>query len=176
MNYTDMNLKINTDVKTISIQPGKDINILTYLPIEDKNDLIQIVLQQSEENGLYNLIKIKMFFELYLVYLYTDIKFTDEEKEEPARLYDELKSNNIIDMILSHIDPIELGYLESLLDTTMEKTMKYTNTIGGVIRNFIGGLVPNAEKANEIIKNFNPEQFEHAMEFVKALNNGQLPQ
>jgi len=44
MLYKDLGLKTNDQVKTISIQ-GKDINIIQYLPILQKNDLVQIALQ-----------------------------------------------------------------------------------------------------------------------------------
>ena len=48
MLYKDLNLKMDNQVKTISIQ-GKDINIIQYLPILQKNDLIQIALQQAKQ-------------------------------------------------------------------------------------------------------------------------------
>ena len=36
MNYSDFDLKTNTDTIRASIQPGVEINILQYLPIEEK--------------------------------------------------------------------------------------------------------------------------------------------
>ena len=59
MLYKDLNLKIKDQTETISIQ-GQDINVLQYLPVHDKNDLVQIALQNSRENGVINEIKLKI--------------------------------------------------------------------------------------------------------------------
>ena len=53
MKYTDLGLKI--DKSTSKVKVGdKDVEVLNYLPMEDKIDLIQIALQKSEEDGIYN--------------------------------------------------------------------------------------------------------------------------
>jgi hypothetical protein len=39
MKYSDFNLSINTDYKTVSVF-SNDINIIKYLSIEDKNNII----------------------------------------------------------------------------------------------------------------------------------------
>ena len=53
MLYKDLNLKVKDQIETISIQ-GQDINVFQYLPVRDKNDLVQIALQNSRENGVIN--------------------------------------------------------------------------------------------------------------------------
>ena len=108
MNYSDLNLKINTDTKCISILPGQDINILQYAPIEDKNSIIQMAIQNSEENGVYNLLKLDMYWQMYIVFIYTDIIFTDEEKADIVKIYDELVSNGILNAILYNINQDEI--------------------------------------------------------------------
>jgi len=44
MNFTEMNLSINNNVNTINFNDNIIINVLNYLPIKDKNDLISIAL------------------------------------------------------------------------------------------------------------------------------------
>ena len=170
MNYSDFNLKINTDTKIISVLPGQDINILQYLPIEDKNDIIQIALQNGEENGIYNLLKLRMYFNLYLVYMYTDINFSNEEKDDPAKLYDELCSNGILDAVLNAIPDYEREYLNEILEETMMNKLEYRNTIASVLNNFVENLPINAKNAQEIIEKFNPEDFQRVINFATAAN------
>lgn len=170
MNYSNLNLTTNTDFNTISILPGQDINIFKYLPIEDKNDIIQIALQNSDENGLFNLLKVKMFFELYIVYSYTDIVFTVEEKDDPTKLYNELKSNGILDAILSSIEPPEYQYLVEVLKETMEAKAKYRSTVASVIHGFIENLPINANAAKDIIDKFDPAAFQRVIDFATAAN------
>ena len=61
-------LKIDTSVDTLDFN-NKTIEVLKYLPIEDKYDLIMITLQKAEEDGIYNDIKLDMYFHLNLVYM-----------------------------------------------------------------------------------------------------------
>lgn len=78
--YASMKLKVNTQPKEIDFE-GNKIEVLQYLPVEDKYDLVMITLQKSLEEGIYNPIKKDMYFHLYMVYMYTDISFTDKQKK-----------------------------------------------------------------------------------------------
>lgn len=164
--------KLNNNVNTIQLTPSEDsiIQILKYLPVEDKNDLINLTLQNSLDNGVYNLIKRKVYFELYIVYLYTDLEFSIEEKNDPMGLYDILKSNGIIDAVLNNMEEEELMYLTHILEETMEIKQKYNNTVASVIHSFIDELPKNAEAAKNIIEQFNPESFQEVIKFAQAAN------
>ena len=172
MNYTDLNIHLNQDVKSFEVYPNTIINVLQYLPIENKNIIIQMTLQNSEENGIYNLLKVDMYFRLYITYLYTDIEFINNEKDEPAKLYDELNSMGIIDAIIAAMSPNEYSYLREVLDETMNQKLEYRNTIASVINNFVENLPVNASAAKDIIEKFNPEDFQHVLNFAKAANGG----
>lgn len=171
MNFKDCNLTLNTNkFEAFNNTEGIIINVLQYLPVVDKNDLIQITLQNSEENGIYNKVKMDMYFELYLVYMYSDIQFTDEEKEDEIALYDILKSSGVIDMIKAAIDKDEYNYLVQTLHDTAKQKTEYRNTISAVINGFIERMPINAEKAMEIINKFNPEDFQQVLQFARAAN------
>ena len=88
VSYASMKLKMIEDIEKITFN-GLDIEILKYLPIEEKYNLISITLQKSLENdNVYNSVLMDMYFHLYLVFLYTNISFTDKQKEDEAKLYD----------------------------------------------------------------------------------------
>ena len=97
VSYAKLNLKVNKDIKTFKINE-QEVEVLQYLPFEDKYDLVMITLQKAEEDGIYNELKLDMYFHLYLVYMYTNISFTEKQKEDELKLYDTLKSNGIIDI------------------------------------------------------------------------------
>ena len=175
MNFNELNLQLNKDVNSFEFN-GNTINVLKYLPIEEKNDLVYLTLQNADEGGEYNLLKITMFFRLYITYLYTDIEFALEDKADPDKLYNILESNGLFAEIVGHMEEGEYEYLTEALETTLENRMEYRNTLGATITSFIEKLVPNAESAMSILNNFNPEDFGNVMNFVKAINNGQIPQ
>lgn len=171
MNFTNM-FKPYTDVNIISVTPDFEIKVLKYLPIEDKNDLIAIALQNSDDNGFYNPVKLEMFIELYMIYLYTDIEFDDEDKEDETALYNILKGNGIIEAVKNAIPEYELNSLYSLYYDYLSKKEKYRGSIAGVMSNFIEGAIPSIEEAANIINNFNPENFQNVINFARAANGG----
>lgn len=46
ISYANMKLKLNTDVNTFDFK-GQKVEVLKYLPAEDKYDLLMITLQKS---------------------------------------------------------------------------------------------------------------------------------
>lgn len=165
-------LTLNEECKTFSLAPDVEVKVLQYLPIEQKNDIIQLALQNSEENGTYNLLLLDMYFHLYICYLYTDIDFTEEEKANASTTYDILLSTGVIEQVLAAMKKEEYDALYDTLMQTLEARMKYKSTIASVINSFIEQLPANAEKANEIIKSFDPEQFQQVIQFAQAANGG----
>lgn len=172
MIFSDLSLKVNNAVKAVSLYPDDSviIQVYQYLPIEDKNDLINLALQNSYENGVYNLIKLDMYFNLYMIYLYTDLEFTPEEKDDPAHLYDILQSNGILSLVERHMNSEEYTYLHNNLFATLDKKEKYSNTIAAVLQNFIKDLPANAEKAQQLIAQFDPQKFQAVLNFAEAAN------
>lgn len=128
VDFKSLNLKVNDSVKTININ-GIDIEIKNYLPIEDKMDLIQIALQQAENMIGYDTILIDVYFHLYLVYFYTNIKFTEEEKTEPLKLFDILDSNNIISIVASSIPSAEFEDMKDYLYSQLENNSKFKTSL-----------------------------------------------
>lgn len=170
MLFNETNFKLNTSSTQISLTPLDTVNVLKYLPIEDKNSLIAITLQQSMEDGFYNPVKLQLYFELYTVYLYSDLEFTVEDKMDEPALYDILKSNNIIEAIINHIPEAEWAELNTLFYDYLNKKEACNKSIRGIIHEFVENLAPNAESALKILNDFKPEMFNNVMAFVEAAN------
>lgn len=171
MKYSDLNLKINTNTNIVKIG-DKEIKVLQYLPLEDKIDLIQIALQKSEENGIYNEMKLDMYFNLYIVYMYTDLEFTDEQKANEFTLYNELQSNEIIINIIGAIDEDEYITLIDYLEMMKKNNEKYKRSAAALFQTMIQDLPKNAAAAAEIVDNFDPEKYENVTNFARSLNGG----
>lgn len=167
--YASLKLKTKEDVKTFKIE-DKEIEVLQYLPMNDKIDLIDITLLKSKEDKIYNPIKVDMFFHLHLVYLYTNIIFTDKQREDEYKLYDILSSNDIISKILENIPEIEYETLFELMQERIEIEMDYKTTAASMIENIIEQLPKNATRAAEIMENIDTSSMSDIMSFAKALN------
>ena len=171
VSYANLKLKINTDVNTFQFGENKAIiEVLKYLPIEDKNDLIHIALQNAEENGIYNDVLVEMYFNLYIVYFYTNLNFTDKQKEDPAKLYDQMESNGLITQVIAHMDEDEYANLLTYLETIRNETLTYKNTAGAVLQTIVQDLPRNAAAAAEIVNSWTPEQFDQVRRLAQMAN------
>ena len=171
VSYANMKLKINTDVNTFDFC-GQKIEVLKYLPAQDKYDLLMITLQKSLENGIYNDFKLNFYFELNLVYMYTNISFTEKQREDEFKIYNNLKSNGFFELFYQALDENEYNELFTQLNTIRKEKTKENRSVTSIINKFINDLPSNAEAAAKIVENFNPEQFKNVMEFAKYANGG----
>ncbi len=169
VSYANMKLKLNTEVNTFDFH-GQQIEVLQYLPAQDKYDLLMITLQEASENGAYNEFKLNLYFELNLVYMYTNISFTEKQREDELKLYDNLKSNGFFDLFYQAINENEYNELLIQLNTLKEDTMSYRASLGGIIGNLINNLPKNAEAAAKIVESFDPKQYQAVIDFAKHAN------
>ena len=51
VSYANLKLKVNTEVNTFDFEDSQ-IEVLKYLPIEDKYDLVMITLQKAKEDNI----------------------------------------------------------------------------------------------------------------------------
>ena len=171
ISYANMKLKPVTSTHKFEWN-GNIIEVLDYLPIEDKYDLIMITLQKSLEDGYYNPIKIDEFFHLHLIYMYTNINFTEKQKEDEHKLYDSLKSNGLIDAFIEQMNEFDYSELFNMLDDTKRELTEYKRSVSGIIQNIITDLPKQAEAMQDIIDNFDKEKYQNVLNFAKAANGG----
>lgn len=171
VSYTNLKLKTDISVKEITYNNTK-IEILQYLPVEEKYDLVMITLQKAKESNLYNPIKLETYFNLNLVYLYSNISFTEKQKENEAKLYDTLKSNGLIDAIIEAIPENEYNELLDYVDTLVEKFENNEKSFAAKLADFMDELPDKMAEAAQIAENFNPEQFKEVINFATAANGG----
>jgi len=169
VSYANMKLKLNTDVNTFDFH-GQKIEVLKYLPAQDKYDLLMITLQESLENGAYNEFKLNLYFELNLVYMYTNISFTEKQREDELKLYDNLKSNGFFDLFYQALNEYEYNELLTQLNTLKRDTTAHRESVAGIISDLINNLPKNAEAAAKIVDSFDPKQYKAVIDFARAAN------
>lgn len=169
--YASLKLKTKTDVETFDFN-GNTIEVLKYLPAQDKYDLIMIALERAEEKGLYNPIVADIYFHLYLVYMYTNLTFTDKQREDEFKLYDTLQSNGLIDLVLAKIPESEYITLKTYLEEVMQYSMKYKRTISYFLDSFTNDFSSKLEELQKMTKDIDEGRLPNIMDFAKAINGG----
>lgn len=169
ISYANMKLKIKSEVNTFDFY-GNKIEVLKYLPAQDKYDLLTSVLSKSLEDSVYNEFKLNLYFELYLVYMYTNISFTEKQKEDEFKLYDTLKSNGFFELFYNALEDTEYtDLLKQIIDIrkSAEKSMLST---AGILTSIINDLPKNAAAAAEIVNSFNPQNYKEVIDFARYAN------
>lgn len=151
----DFNKSIDKELKIINFN-GTDIGIVPYLNIQDKFDFVMITLQKSFVNGIYNNLKIDMYFDLHLVYMYTNIEFDAEDRVDEESLYDTLKRSGLIAAVRSSIDVNELEYLYEVVRKTGRKLSNYKSSFMSFISDLINTMPEKATEALNIVGKMDP--------------------
>lgn len=133
--FTKLSLKPNKDIKTIN-WAEQEIEIKQYLPVNEKLELIGRVINNSADDmKFYNVGKIEIFLALETLFTYTNINFTDKQKEDICKLYDIVVSSGFYDAVMEEIPESELDWIEDTLMNTVDSIYKYQNSILGILEN-----------------------------------------
>lgn len=131
--FAKMALKMNTEVKTVSIGE-QEIEVKQYLPVNDKLILISNVLNNSIDDANFsNPIKLDVFTNLEIIFTYTNLSFTDKQKEDLVKLYDILESNNIFNQIIAAIPSEEYNCLIDGIQRCSDAIYTYRNSVLGLL-------------------------------------------
>lgn len=131
--FTKLGLKSNNEIQTIEFNE-QIIEVKQYLPIEEKLELIAAVMEKAhDQNNFSNPIKLQVFMALEIIEKYTNINFTEKQKENPTKLYDLLTSNQLLTMIIETIPKNEYDEIIRGLYDTVDAFYKYHNSILGIL-------------------------------------------
>lgn len=156
-----LGIEVNQEVKHITFN-NCDIEVVEYLPIQKRLEVISEVLSNAlseDTEGYYNPIKLEVFTAIAAVETYTNIEFSEKDKEDIPHLYDLLKTSGLLKLIIAEgIGGLE--YDELLLDvqTCMRAITTFNNSFYGIIKN-IG--------ANKDIVNFDVEKIQTLLREIK---------
>lgn len=111
------------------------IEVKQYLPIAEKSELITRVLNNSvdENTGYYNLLKLDMNLGLEIIYAYSNISFTEKQKEDPMKLYDMLNASKVLNLIIGLVPDGEFYYLNKTTHEMANNIVAYRNSVMGIM-------------------------------------------
>jgi hypothetical protein len=151
--FSKLNIKkVNNEVKNIQFN-DVEIEVKQYLPIQDKLTIIGNAINNAADgNRFVNSAKLDMYTTLEVLYAYTDISFTDKQKEDSAKLYDLVISSGLIDEIYKAIPEQELNVIYTNAMRVAESMYAQMNSVYGIMENIakdyanVGAEAENIEK------------------------------
>ena len=135
LSFSKLGLTKNNNIKNVEYN-GQIIEIKQYLPVNDKATLVATILNYTLNNGenrFPNPIQVEVFTVLECINKYTNINFTDKQKEDPAKLYDLIISSGLWDLISSNLNVEDYTLLLNFIDETIEAYYKYHNSVFGIL-------------------------------------------
>lgn len=131
--FSKLGLKPNNNIGTF-IYNDLSIEVKDYLPVNNKLELIGNVINSAvDDNGYYNEGKVRIYFVLEVINAYTNLAFTDKQKEDPCKLYDLLVGNEIWAKVWDLMLASEKEFLENCLNKTIHAIYEYKNSVMGIL-------------------------------------------
>lgn len=144
--------KVNDKVENITFN-DIEIEVKQYLPIQDKLTIIGNAINNAADNNRFaNPIKIDMYLALEIVFAYTDINFTDKQKEDATKLYDLFVSSGLLDEIYAAIPKSELDMLHYNAVRIAELMYNQMNSVYGIMENIASDYSEVGAQAEDIQK------------------------
>ena len=131
--FSKLSAKAVVDTK-ILVWNDCEIEVKQYLPIKEKAMMLSNVINAaSETTGFYNPLKIKVFLALEILFNYTNITFTEKQKENTDKLYDSIIGSGLFDKVIDLIPENEWEDAQETVWHTIAKIYEYRNSAVGIL-------------------------------------------
>lgn len=132
--FSKLGLKINTQVVQVNYN-DQVVEVKQYLPMQQKMDMISTIVNNTlDDNPYYNPARLEVWMTLELIFGYSNISFTDKQKEDILKLYDVFAGEGGLGaLILAAIPQGERDYIEQAVKTVVDGVYRYKNSAVGIM-------------------------------------------
>ena len=133
--FSKLGLKNNNQVVNINYNE-QTIEVKQYISVNDKLKLISDIINNTvDEHSFCNPVKVKVYLLIGIIENYTNISFTEKQKEDIVKLYDLIQSNGLFDKILEAIPAEEFNDLLNSTWDSVDAIYTYRNSVMGILDN-----------------------------------------
>lgn len=133
--FTKLGLKVNDEIKTVEFNE-QAIEVKQYLPVNEKLEVIAEVLNNSaDDNNFANPVKVDVYTAIAVLEAYTNISFTEKQKENVTKLYDAVVSTGFYNRVIETIPCEEINSLIIAIGDTIDAFYCYRNSVMGILEN-----------------------------------------
>ena len=131
--FSKLGVKVDNELTLLS-WGEYEIEVKKYLPMNEKAEMISKVINLSaDDNGYYNPLRVKVYLALETIYAYTNISFTEKQKENELKLYDMVLSSGLFSKVVELIPEDEWKDLQDTVWDTISNIYEYKNSIMGIL-------------------------------------------
>lgn len=134
VSYSKLQLSLKDNGIDVYFWNKQPVEIKQYIPVEEKLEIVSNIINSSiDDNGYYNYGKVEIFTCLEIIYNYTNISFTEKQKENPTKLYDCMIFEGFFDKIISLIPEEEIKFIRKVTKETIKSIYSYKNSVAGIM-------------------------------------------
>ena len=135
ISFSKLGLKTNNEIVNIHFN-DQIIEVKQYISVNDKLKLISEVINNTiDEHNFCNPVKVKVYLALGILDYYTNINFTEKQKEDPVKLYDCFQSSKLLHQICDVIPEEEFNDLTEGTWDSINAIYTYNNSAMGIMDN-----------------------------------------
>ena len=170
--YTKLKASLNNNIETTIINfNDMELEVKSYLPIEEKIKILENIISTTEFNMSYcNWLEVYTSLDFEIIKAYTNITFTDKQSEDYIKVIDLFYKNGLMAQIKGAIPITELHNLEYILRDVITSCYQHQHSALGVMENLstdYSNLGNNVEDLVDKLKN--AENLDVVMDVVKKL-------
>lgn len=133
--FSKLGLKVQDATDPVIIGENT-IEVKRYLPLKDKIELVQTIVNETvDDKGYYNPIQLEAFKVIEVTAAYANISFTEKQREDVYKLYDQLVSTGFWSILWNSISQSERDYIDTKIAKIIDNIYQYRNSAVGVLEN-----------------------------------------
>lgn len=133
VSFNKLGLKPNNVITTIE-HNGVEIEVRQTLSYLDKLELVSNILNSTiDTNGYWNSMRLNLYLTLEVVDAYTNLTFTEKQKEDPFKIYDLIVSSGLFTKIIEAIDPNDWQEINDNVNIMVNNIYNYKNSVLGIL-------------------------------------------
>lgn len=138
------------------------------ISISETNNMIIATAQKAVSEGFINRFLLEVYFYLHLIYLCTDIKFTEEDKADELALYGQLRSAGVPEKIIGILGEDNVNELKEYCIRYAEDRARFLVSAAGAINSIAIQLPDIIESFNNTINNLDESKIQEIQKIMAA--------
>ena len=136
MNYSDLGLNIEYKKVEVELIGDKKLDVLTYLPIREKTEMLQFIVNNviDPKTGCASPIRMEIYFSIAMCHWYGRIDFSNEDMAKISDVYDALELNKVIQTIIDYVPYDEINFMRDLAEETVADVARYNSSAAGIVQ------------------------------------------
>ena len=169
MNYSDLGLDIEIKEVEVEVAGGKKFNVLTYLPMKDKTEMLQFIVNNviDPKTGCASPIRTEIYFSIAVCHWYGGIDFSNEDMTNIGEVYDTLEVNKVIQTIIDYVPYDEISFMRELAEETVADVARYNSSAAGIIQSMADSSGSLDAQLSDIIKKVQSREGLEMLDMIK---------